>query len=389
MKEKSLDWTQKMESIWGKGNPIHIIESPARINIIGEHVDYLGGLVLPAAIHFSTFLAIRANSEGKIRLHSIHFNESLELSSPEVQTEKKWANYILGVVEELKKSGQKIDGFDLIVDGNIPQGAGLSSSASLEVGVGYGLSRIFNLSLSRPELAILGQKAENNFVGTQCGIMDQFIIAVGQKDKAILLNTETLEFNYHSIHLENAEFYLINSHVKHSLETSSYNDRRKEAESAFQKILKLQPGIKNLYSTPEDGFDPDLYSFTENEKKRVMHVLGEKERTQKILKAFREGDEIAAGKALGESHVSLSELYEVSCPETDFLVKELSSEGVLGARMIGGGFGGCILVLDKIGNYEKVKSNVLEKYFQKFSIRAEFFPFQISDGVREIVNSEV
>ncbi|MCB1178224.1 MAG: galactokinase, partial [Leptospiraceae bacterium] len=177
---------EKFHSIWKNSDP-RIFISPARINIIGEHVDYLGGLVLPAAIHFVTEIAIAKNDLNKFRIHSVQFNESVEIEKLEYQKEKKWVNYVLGVLDEIKKEGFEFSGVDIVIDGNIPHGAGLSSSASLEVGIGYAISEIFELGLSREKIAIIGQRAENNFVGAKCGIMDQFVIATGKKDFCVLL----------------------------------------------------------------------------------------------------------------------------------------------------------------------------------------------------------
>jgi galactokinase len=358
--------------------------SPARINIIGEHVDYVGGLVLPAAIQFSTNLLLRPNSTKNYRIYSPFFDSYLETDKVSYQSEKKWANYILGVLSELQKEGFAIPGFDLLVDGNIPQGAGLSSSASLEVGVGFALSECFSFSIPREKIAVIGQKAENNFVGTKCGIMDQFIISVGKKNQCILLNTETLQYSYTNIDSKEYEFYLVNSNVKHSLETSAYNTRREECESAFLKLKSQYPGYKNLYSIFENQINFLDFPFTEAEYKRVQHISGEKKRTENIIQAFSSGNMKVAGSILTETHDSLSKLFEVSCPETDFLVSSLVREGVSGARMIGGGFGGCILVLDAYGNKEKLESKVKKNYFDTFGIEAEFYSFQISDGVSEL-----
>lgn len=359
--------------------------SPARINIIGEHVDYLGGLVLPASINFFTKVAIRPNWEHIFRIYSVQFNETVETSQILRRKTNTWANYILGVISEFIKEGYIIPGFDLVVDGNVPQGAGLSSSASLEVCVGFALSSVFQLPVSRTEIAVFAQRAENNFTGTRCGIMDQFAVSLGKKDKCILLNTDTLEYHYKSVHLGESEFYLINSNVKHSLETSAYNDRRKDCENALIKIKTKFLGLKTLYQFTETD-SMDLFGFTPNEYKRVIHTSGERKRTAEILNCFEKSDLERAGEILYETHFSLSENFEVSCPETDFLVEQLRNLGVQGARMVGGGFGGCILVLDKKGRYEKVSAEIQRLYTEKFGIDPEFYRFEICDGVGETRN---
>jgi galactokinase len=362
---------------------IRIFRAPARINVIGEHVDYLGGYVLPAAIDFQVCVSIRKNFLGKIRLYSEQYKEVSTIDKPVYDKLHLWANYVYGVVDELQKEGFKIDGFDMAIDGNIPQGAGLSSSAALEVVTCYALAILFDFQISREKIALIGQAAENNFVGMNCGIMDQYIIANGKKDQCILLNTDTLEKSYHNLDLKDHEFYLINSNVKHSLQDSDYNNRRKECENALKKVQVLLPQIKNLYDLPINT-DLQLFSFSKNELKRVQHVIGEKDRTQKLLEAFAKGNILEAGKCLYGTHDSLSQLFEVSCAETDFLVKELKDKQASGARMIGGGFGGSILVLDKIGNRAKIEDKIKKRYKEKFNLQATFYGFQISDGVSEL-----
>lgn len=362
---------------------IHTFRAPARINVIGEHVDYLGGFVLPAAIDFQVCVSIRKNSLGKIRFYSEQYKEVATTDKPVYDKSHLWANYVYGVVDELNKEGFTIGGFDMAIDGDIPQGAGLSSSAALEVVTCFALSTLFQFEISREKIALIGQAAENNFVGMKCGIMDQFIIANGKKNQCILLNTDTLEKTYHNLDLKDHEFYLINSNVKHSLQDSDYNNRRKECESALKKVQAKLPQIKNLYDLP---IETDLISFlfTEKELKRVQHVIGEKDRTNKLLASFEKGDILSAGKCLYGTHDSLSELFEVSCVETDFLIAELKREQASGARMIGGGFGGSVLVLDKIGNRAKIESEIKNRYKEKFNIQASFYGFQISDGVSEL-----
>lgn len=364
-------------------SPPRFFSAPARINIIGEHVDYLGGLVLPAAIQFQTNVAIAKLSEKKLELASVQFEESLSLSHYTYQPEKKWANYILGVLDEIEKLGHKLPGFQIAIDGNVPQGAGLSSSASLEVAVGYAVSEICSLGLTREEIAVLGQKAENNFVGTKCGIMDQFIISVAKKDTCILLNTSTLEYSYRNVNLGNCEFYLIDSKVKHSLDTSDYNKRREECDSALTKIQK-EISVPNLYSLPLD-ISLQEFSLTKEELFRVRHVIGEKRRTEEALYFLESGRPDQLGKVLYEAHNSLANSFEVSCEETDFIVDRLRNEGVLGARMIGGGFGGCILVLDKIGNFERIAGTIHGDYSTQFGIQPDFYRFHLSEGVKELL----
>ncbi len=374
-----------------KSLPFHnkprLFISPARINIIGEHVDYLGGLVLPATIDLHTQIAISPFPEKKWIFHSVQFHETVELKNFSYQNEHKWVNYILGVFVEFEKKGIEIPGLQIAISGTIPHGAGLSSSASLEVGIGFALSEILRLGLSRKEIALIAQKAENEFVGMKCGIMDQFVIANGQKNSALLLDTSTLNFEYKNINLGNCEFYLIDSKVKHELEASDYNVRRKECEEALIKIKEKFPDLVNLYSLSIDQ-NLDELNLSNKLKKRVKHVLGEKKRTEDAIYYLNSGRPDQLGKVLYESHASLSNLYEVSCQEIDFLVDLLHNEDVIGARMIGGGFGGCVLVLDKIGNFERISNRVWKDYYSQFNIQLEFYRFQIDDGVREIEVTE-
>lgn len=363
---------------------IRSFRAPARINVIGEHVDYLGGYVLPAAIDFQVNVSIRKNSSEKIRLYSEQYGEVATSEKPIYDKNHLWANYVYGVVDELQKEGFFISGFDMAIDGNIPQGAGLSSSAALEVVTCYALSVLFQFEISREKIALIGQAAENNFVGMKCGIMDQYIIANGKKNQCILLNTDTLEKSYHTLELNDYEFYLINSNVKHSLQDSDYNNRRKECETALTKVKLKLPAIKNLYDLPIDT-NLSVFGFTEKELKRVNHVIGEKERTQNLLDFFAAGNVQDAAKCLYGTHDSLSNLFEVSCDETDFLVEQLKANKVGGARMIGGGFGGSILVLDRVGNRAKIEEEIKFKYKEKFNLQAAFYGFQISDGVSELL----
>ena len=367
------------EEKFSKLDKIAHFQAPARINIIGEHVDYLGGLVLPAAIDFQVEILIQKNHTNKFRFYSVQYDEDFETTEIVHQKEKGWANYILGVILEFEKLNFKVPGIDILVDGNIPRGSGLSSSAALEVVVGFAIKEIFGFNVNREKIALIGQAAENNFVGTKCGIMDQYIIANGKKDKCLLLNTATLEKTYHELELENFEFYLLNSNVKHSLHDSDYNLRREECESALKKIHEKQPNLQNLYELDRV---PDY--LNETETKRVTHVVGEKRRTQAILEYFRKKELNKAAQILFEAHESLSKQFQVSCNEIDFLIDQLKEANVSGARMIGGGFGGCVLVLDEKGKKEKIFPKLKTKYFEKFSLNLEIYSFQISEGVTKV-----
>ncbi|UOG56248.1 galactokinase [Leptospira noguchii] len=363
---------------------IRFFTAPGRINIIGEHVDYAGGIVLPAAIDFSIRIAIRKNQIRKFRIYSVSSKEKIEVESIVYDSKNTWVNYVYGIVHEFRKLDFISDFFDLVVWGNIPQGAGLSSSAAFEVVVAFALSEIHNWNLSKEEIALLSQRAENHFVGVHCGIMDQFIISTAREGYCIALDTESLEYDFHKMDLEGYEFYLIDSKVKHSLKDSAYNERRKEVETAFQKIKKYKSSVNTLYQAELKDLENVTFGLSEVEKKRAKHVIGERLRTSKAIENLKNGNVQELGDILFECHSSLSKDYEVSCEQTDFIVHELRMEEVLGARMIGGGFGGCVLVLDKVGRknilFEKIKTS----YFDKFQNEPTLYSFNISDGVREI-----
>ncbi len=375
------------KSFPGAGTP-RCFRAPARINIIGEHVDYLGGTVLPAAIDFSLEVLIEPTSGNSYELASFAYQNTVHFpvhQNLEKNPNAPWADYVLGMVLEMRKRNKVVPPFRLSIAGDIPQGAGLSSSAALEVAVGFALNSIFGFSLSLTEIALMGQAAENNFVGTNCGIMDQFIIANGKKNHCISLNTSSLEFDYHQFQLGDWEFYLVNSNVKHSLKDSGYNTRRQECESALQKIQRRLKDTKDLYSFSVPESDWGDFGFIEEELRRVRHVVTEKTRTQSVITGLQKADFAQVGNALFEAHWSLSRDFEVSCPELDYLVSELKSLGVAGARMIGGGFGGCALVLDRKSNFLGTKERLETSYSLRFSIQIDFYRFQISEGVHEII----
>ncbi|PJZ46836.1 galactokinase [Leptospira brenneri] len=383
---RSKENLNQFESLFGKTKQLpRLFQAPARINIIGEHVDYLGGTVLPAAINFAVQVYIRPNNTSSYHLHSVTHNETVELKKPLLQNSKSpWSDYVAGVIVEIEKKGHTVPGFDFLVDGNIPQGSGLSSSAALEVVTGFAIQETFGLRIPKEEIALIGQRAENNFVGTKCGIMDQFIIAVGKENDCISLNTDTLKYSYHHFDLGDYEFYLINSNVKHNLKDSSYNNRRAECESALIKIQTNHPKFTHLYDVDLSDLEISNCHLTEEEGKRTKHVTSERERTKIVINGLESGNFSEVGSALFRTHWSLSKDFEVSCPETDFIVDSLENAGVIGARMIGGGFGGCVLVLDKKDHFSEIEEVLKKSYQQKFNLALDFYKFQISDGVKEI-----
>ncbi|TGM87619.1 galactokinase [Leptospira bouyouniensis] len=383
---RSKENLNHFERIFGKTNSKpRLFEAPARINIIGEHVDYLGGIVLPAAINFSVQVFLRPNQSQIFQFHSVTYNETVKVQKPfQSHPTSPWTDYITGVIVEMEALGFDVPGFDLLVDGNIPQGSGLSSSAALEVVTGFAISETYGFGIKKEDIAVIGQKAENNFVGTKCGIMDQFIIAVGKENDCISLNTNTLSYSYHHFELEDYEFYLINSNVKHNLKDSAYNKRRLECESALEKIQAKFPNFKQLYDVTLSKEELIDCGLTGDELKRTIHVTSERDRTKQVIQGLESNQFSQVGMSLFETHESLSKNFEVSCEETDFIVSTLKSLGVIGARMIGGGFGGCVLVLDKKNQFAKINEELKKSYQQKFNHELDFYKFQISDGVKEI-----
>jgi len=359
-----------------------IVRSPGRINLIGEHTDYNDGFVFPAAIDKEIILAIAANTDNKIRLHAIDENDFLEIDDDQVKpSDKRWANYLLGVVDVLEKKGFNISGFDCVFGGNIPLGAGLSSSAALENAMSFALNSLFSLGLEPDELALIGQKAEHTYAGTKCGIMDQFASMNGQKNRALLLDCRSLEYQFFPLELGKYEILLIDTKVKHELASSEYNDRRADCEQAVAKIKKRFSHVESLRDVEAEVLNECKTDLTETEFKRSLYVVNEITRTLEASEALSRGDIKELGKLMYETHHGLSENYEVSCEELDFLVEKAhENEYVLGARMMGGGFGGCTInILPKV----KVKEFtvfVANKYKKRFQVEPGFYDVEISDG---------
>jgi galactokinase len=371
-------------SRWKNQNKYDIrsFRAPGRINLIGEHVDYLGGFVLPAAISFQITACIRKNDSNSFRFYSREMDEIWE--SREITKGPLWTQYIMGVVSEFQKKGIGIPGFDLAISGDIPPGAGLSSSAALEVVTCFALTEVFDIKINKVELAMIAQSAERNFVGTNCGIMDQFASVFGKKNHCILLNTENLDYHYKKISLPDTTFFLMNSNRKHSLADGNYNQKRNECESALEKLQKRHSTIMNLYTVPDD-WESYSIDLTSEEKLKVIHAKTENLRTKLFLQAIENNDKIQAGNQITETHWSLSKNFGVSCQETDFLVSELIREGALGARMMGGGFGGCILVLANSTEVERITTKVQKVYFEKFHLDSPLYQIEMEDGVSEII----
>ena len=377
------------EKFGGEGD-IRTYFAPGRVNLIGEHTDYNGGHVFPCALTIGTYAVARKREDKVIKLYSANIeNVGVIESSLDELTNKDayhWANYPLGVVWALIEKGAKIDtGFEMVVWGNIPNGSGLSSSASLEVLTGTVLNDFFGLDKTMTELALIGQYSENNFNGCNCGIMDQFAVAMGKKDNAIFLDCADLSYKYASVKLEGAKIVITNSKVKHSLVDSAYNDRRNESSQAL-KDLQTVCGISTLGELTDEEFEKYGSAIKDEVNyHRAKHAVAENQRTIKAVEALNKNDIETFGKLMNASHVSLRDDYEVSCEEVDFLVEtEWSVPGVIGARITGGGFGGCTVAIVKDEAVENFKETVGKAYKEKYDLDAEFYVVDIGDGARRL-----
>lgn len=364
----------------------HLFYSPGRINFIGEHIDYNDGFVLPAAIDKGIYYAIALNNTDEINFHSVDFNEKLSIKIRDIKKMTGWKNYVLSVTNEFLLKGFKVKGFDCVFSGDIADGAGISSSAAVEGGLAFGINELFNFGLSRKELALLCQRAEHNFPGVMCGIMDQYANMFGKKDHVILLDTRSVEHEYFPLKLEGYEIVLINTKVHHSLASSEYNVRRKQCEEGLA-ILKKEKGInsfRDIKSPDEllpfkDKMDAKVYD-------RCKFVVEEILRTQEAAKLLQQNNLIEFGKLMFEAHEGLSKLYEVSCKELDFLVEKASEyKDVIGSRMMGGGFGGCTINIIKKESAEKFLADAIASYKKEFHVEAEIIRVRIEDGTHEII----
>jgi galactokinase len=367
----------------------HLYYSPGRINLIGEHIDYNDGFVMPAAIDKGIFFAISLNNSEKINCYSIDFDESISVPLSEVRKMTGWKNYVLGVVNEFQKLNLPVSGFNCAFGGNIPIGGGLSSSAALEGGISFSLNELCNFGMSRKELALLGQRAEHNFPAVMCGIMDQYANMMSKKNTVMLLDTKNVSNEYIPLNIEGYEIILINTKVHHSLAASEYNQRRKECEKGME-ILKKGLNIRSFRDIKNpDELLPFKSEMGDDIYKRCLFVVEEILRTKKAATLLKENDLIGFGKLMFQTHEGLKNLYEVSCKELDFLVdKAKENKDVIGARLMGGGFGGSTINIVKQDGVESFLSKILPAYKKQFNIDAESYDVKVVNGTCEIVNSE-
>ncbi|MFT4663181.1 MAG: galactokinase [Polaribacter sp.] len=361
-------------------NPEITVSSPGRINIIGEHTDYNDGLVLPAAIDKKAVFKLRRNgSQNTVNIIAANVDEqySFDLSNFQPREKGGWQNYAMGVVHELQLLGAELKGFDSQLDGDVPIGGGMSSSAALECSLAFGLNELFDLKLDKWQMIKASQMAEHNFVGIKCGIMDQFASMMGKKNQVMLLDCRSLEFEYFPFDLGNYQLLLLNTNVSHSLASSEYNTRRAECEQGVSILNQAFPSIESLRDASLEQLEQCVSKMPQNIYKRCNHVVTESNRVLQATKSLLNKDFKTLGELIYQSHFSLQNDYKVSCPELDFLVElTLDKEYILGSRMMGGGFGGCtisIIEKEKVADFIKLAG---EKYQRKYEI--ELTPYEVS-----------
>lgn len=383
MKEKIY---KRFQEIFGAEGEIGVYFAPGRVNLIGEHTDYNGGHVFPCALTIGTYGAVRKRNDNKLRFYSMNFERLnvIESSLDDLTPRKNagWTNYPKGVMWALREKGYEIPcGIDLMLFGNIPNGSGLSSSASVEVLTGYILNDLFDLGISNQDLALLGQFSENNFNGVNCGIMDQFAIAMGKKDHAIFLDTADLSFEYAPIKLEGAKIVISCSNKKRGLGDSKYNERRAECEEALEEI-RQKVKVDSLGDLSEEQFEEVKDAIKDaTRQKRAKHAVYENQRTIKAVQALKANDIGLFGKLMNASHVSLRDDYEVTGIELDTLVEEAwKVDGVIGSRMTGAGFGGCTVSIVKDDAVDTFIEKVGTAYKAAIGYAADFYVVQIGDG---------
>ncbi|MFY4675181.1 galactokinase [Bacillus anthracis] len=387
--EKKRELALKFAEIFGDQETTQYF-SPGRINLIGEHTDYNGGYVFPASITYGTYGVARRREDDRVLVYSTNFEKLgvIDFTVNELNYDKNdnWANYVKGVLLTLKEAGHKIDsGFELLVEGTIPNGAGLSSSASLELLVGVVLEHLFNLDVTRLDLVKMGKKVENEFIGVNSGIMDQFAIGFGEEDKAILLDTNTLEYEMVPVVLDDYAIVIMNTNKRRELADSKYNERRAECEEALA-CLQTKLEIKALGELSKAEFDANqILIDDEILSKRAKHAVYENERTKKAKEALTANDLEEFGKLLNASHASLRDDYEVTGLELDTLVAAAQKqEGVLGARMTGAGFGGCAIALVKESEIHAFKNKVYDEYLKVIGYAPVFYVAHIGCGTTVI-----
>jgi galactokinase len=359
-----------------------MVVSPGRINLIGEHTDYNDGFVLPAAIDKKIVYAIALNNTRQCNAHAVFTNETVSFSLENVKPTPGWINYLMGVVNQLQERGLPVEGFDCVVSGDIPVGAGMSSSAAVEGGLVAALDHLFGYGLDRMEMALIGQKAEHTFPGVKCGIMDQFANLHGKKDQVMRLDCRSLAFEYFPFNFPGYKVVLCNSMVNHSLASSEYNVRRQQCEEGVKAIQVNHPGVKSLRDADMTMLEEVRDQVAAKVFDRCNYVIAEIQRVQDATTFLKQGNLQQFGELMYATHEGLSKLYEVSCPELDFLVSlARQREEVAGARVMGGGFGGCTINLVKAEKVTEYVAYIKSRYQDQYGKEPEVYVTTIEDGV--------
>ena len=382
---------KEFKKIYNYNGKVQVFFSPGRVNLIGEHTDYNGGFVFPCALNFGTYGVAVKRTDRKCRMYSVNFEsvgvKEFSLDNLVYEKSDNWVNYPKGVIKAFEDAGFKIDrGFDLLIFGTIPNGAGLSSSASLELLISVILKDFNNLDTDMINMIKLSQKAENQFIGVNCGIMDQFAIGMGKENNAILLDCNSLDYKYAPISLNGASVVIANTNKKRGLADSKYNERRASCEAAVKVLNEHGVNIKYLGELSVDEFNKVKHFITDPEQlKRATHAVSENARTVEAVEKLKAGDIEGFGKLMNQSHISLRDDYEVTGPELDALVEAAwNAPGVIGSRMTGAGFGGCTVSIVKDKDIDEFIKEVGKKYTEKTGLVADFYVAKIGDGSRKL-----
>lgn len=358
-----------------------IVRSPGRVNIIGEHTDYNDGFVLPAAIDKAIYVAVARRDDDTIKLFAGNFNEGFETRLQDIRPTASWHTYILGIVDQLQKNGYSISGFNLVIDGDVPAGAGLSSSAAVECAVVFALNELFELKIGKLQMVKMAQQAEHTYAGLQCGIMDMFASMFGKKDHAIKLDCRSLHYEYIPLQLDGHKLVLFNSNVKHSLASSEYNVRRQQCEEGVAMLQVHYPHVKNLRDASKQMLDDHVKQKDALVYRRCKFVVEEIERLHTACADLKQGNLTALGKKMFATHEGLSKDYEVSCKELDFLAAAVKNNpAVLGARMMGGGFGGCTINIVKEEAIDELTGKLTKEYKASMGMGLSAYIVQTEDG---------
>ena len=373
----------KFASLYGEAGTLYT--SPGRINLIGEHTDYNGAFVFPGAIDKAMVAEIRPNGTDRIRAFALDLGEAAEFGLKEEDApQQSWARYIFGVCREIQKRGGKIAGFDTVFAGDVPLGAGMSSSAALESAFAFALDDLFSLGLTKWDMAKIGQATEHNYCGVKCGIMDQFASVFGKAGKLLRLDCKSFEYEEHLFDPKGYCLLLVDSCVKHELASSAYNKRRESCERVVATLAKRYPEVKFLRDASFAQLEEVKNEVSEEDYKRAAYVIGEVERVLAVCEALDKGDYTTVGEKMYETHHGMSKLYEVSCEELDFLNDLAREFGVTGSRVMGGGFGGCTINLLKEELHDSFIAEVKKRYEAKYGIQPKFYDVVISDGARRL-----